>query len=81
MGVLKDNIGLFKDDQEDGPFTKLCLEAINSKNIVDMRQLLGRAQQIKTDGEMKNLKVASAFTAWNFQRIIDEVEDILDQEK
>jgi len=39
------------------------------------------AQQIKTEGELKNLKVAAAFTAWNFQRIIDEVEEIIDSEK
>lgn len=36
--------------------------------------------QIKTNSELKNLKVAAAFTEWTFSKIVAEVEDIIDQD-
>ena len=64
-GVFKGTVGIFQNDKEDGEFTKLCLNALPQKQV-DMSSFLRASQQIKTEGELKNLKVAAAFTAWNF---------------
>jgi len=80
-GVIKGSVGIFQNDKEDGEFTKLSLKALESQKQVDMSSFLRSSQQIKTEGELKNLKVAADFAAWNFQRIIDEVEEIIDSEK
>jgi nucleosome binding factor SPN SPT16 subunit len=37
--------------------------------------------QVKTSSELKNLKIAAAFTEWTFSKIVAEVEDIIDDDK
>ena len=42
---------------------------------------MDQTNQIKTSSELKNIKVAGAFTEWTFKKIITEVEDIIDEDK
>lgn len=49
--------------------------------IVDMMPLVKAAQCIKTESEVTNLRHASRFTSWNFGRIVEYIEDILESEK
>lgn len=46
-----------------------------------MNSLLKLAQVTKTESEIANLRMASKFTSWNFGRIVEYIEDILESEK
>jgi len=46
-----------------------------------MNPLLKLAQVTKTESEITNLRMASKFTSWNFGRIVEYIEDILESEK
>ena len=46
-----------------------------------MNSLLKLVQVTKTESEIANLRMASKFTSWNFGRIVEYIEDILESEK
>lgn len=42
---------------------------------------MDKVNMTKIKPEVDNLKVAANFVKWTFDSIVDEVEDIIDQEK
>ena len=77
------SVATWTKDKEDGDLTKQTLTtlAIKGAKIVDLKEFADQMNQIKTVTELKNLKVAAAFIQWTFQKVVTEVEDIIDSDK
>jgi nucleosome binding factor SPN SPT16 subunit len=73
-------VATWTKDKPDGDLTNATLNTLSIKGakIVDLKEITDQINQVKTSSELKNLKVAAAFTEWTFTKIISEVEDILD---
>lgn len=77
------NIAVFLKDKEDGDLTRTALEQaknLASGKLVEYKPHFDRANQIKSEQELKNLEIASAFTEWSFSRLVEEVEDIIEND-
>lgn len=76
-------IGVFLKDKEDGDLTSATLKAVEDKGFqkVEMKDFLDEVHMTKIQSEVDNLKVASRFVKWTFDNIVNEVEDIIDEEK
>lgn len=70
-------------DKPDGDLTQTTLEALKTHGakLVDLKEFHDQFNLLKTPSEQKNQKVASQFTSWTFTRIIEEVEDIIEDKK
>jgi nucleosome binding factor SPN SPT16 subunit len=81
-GSIGKKTGCFKTDKEDSKLTTLTLQAIGKESeIVEMMPLLKLSQMVKVESEVTNLRQSSRFTAWLFRRIVEYIEDILENEK
>lgn len=76
-------VATWTKDKPDGDLTNATLTTIDIKGAktVDLKDFMEQTNQVKTSSELKNLKVAGAFTEWTFSKIISEVEDIIDEDK
>ena len=76
-------VATWTKDKPDGDLTNVTLTTIDIKGAktVDLKDFLEQTNQVKTSSELRNLKVAGAFTEWTFSKIITEVEDIIDEDK
>ena len=70
-------------DKPDGDLTTATLTTLDIKGVktVDLKDFMDQTNQVKTASELKNLKVAGAFTEWTFNKIVKEVEDIIEEDK
>lgn len=48
---------------------------------MDLKDFMDQVNLAKSTSELKNLKVAAAFTEWSFGKIVSEIEDIIDENK
>lgn len=76
-------VATWSKDKPDGDLTATTFETLKNRNatLVDLKDLQDQFNLLKTASEQKNQKVASQFTAWTFSRIIEEVEDIIEDKK
>ena len=76
-------VATWSKDKPDGDLTNAALNTLNIKGAktIDLKDFMDQMTQIKTSSELKNLKVAAAFTEWTFNKIVAEVEDIIDDDK
>jgi Xaa-Pro aminopeptidase len=76
-------VGLFLDDKEDCDLTKLIQKKMTGKgsSFVNMKDFIDQANSVKTPSELQNIKIASEFTEWTFNKIIEEVEAIFEYDK
>ena len=70
-------------DKPDGDLTKLSIEAFKKKgaSFVDMKEFHDLVNIKKTKQEQQNVSIAAKFTQWTFERIIDEIENIIEDKK
>jgi len=68
-------------DKADGDLTKAALTAISKAQIVDLKDLYDAINKVKTASELKNQRVAAAFTEWTFSRVVEEIEGIIEDKK
>jgi prophage DNA circulation protein len=43
--------------------------------------MLDKANMVKIDAEIENLKTAARFVKWTFENLVNEVEDIIEIDK
>jgi hypothetical protein len=46
-----------------------------------MKEFYDRICMVKTKPEVDNMRVAGQFTEWTFSKIVEEVEDIIEEKK
>lgn len=70
-------------DKPDGELTKLSIEAFKKKgtSFVDMKEFHDLVNLKKTKHEQQNIQIAAKFTQWTFERVIEEVENIIEDKK
>jgi Xaa-Pro aminopeptidase len=68
-------------DKPDGDLTKAAFEALSKSKIVDLKDLADSFNKIKTTTEVRNQRVAASFTEWTFSRVIEEIEEIIEDKK
>lgn len=82
--ITGSKIGMFlKNDQEDGDLTKTVIERIGANNFerVEMQDFMNKVNKIKIAPEITNIRTASAFTEWTFEKVVKELEDSIEQER
>ena len=74
---------VWEKDKPDCDLTRQTIETVKARNtkLVDMKDFNDMMCKQKTMLEQKNQKTASSFTAWMFERIIEETEDIIEEKK
>jgi len=74
---------VWEKDKPDCDLTRQTIETVKARNtkLVDMKDFNDMMCKQKTMLEQKNQKTASSFTAWMFERIIEEIEDIIEEKK
>ncbi len=67
-------------DKDDGDLTKATLNMLKTKGakIVELKDFMDKVHVVKTQTEIKNLDLAGKFTQLAFTKIVDEVEDIIE---
>jgi nucleosome binding factor SPN SPT16 subunit len=50
-------------------------------SFVEMKDFIDTANNVKTASEISNLRTSAAFTDWTFKKIVNEVENILENDK
>lgn len=48
---------------------------------MEMKDLMDKVHMTKIEPELKNMRVAAGFVNWTFSNLINEVEDIIEDEK
>lgn len=82
--VKGSKIGVFLRDKEDGDLTAQTLKAIDDNSQfmkVDMKDFMDKVHLTKIQPEIENLTYGAKFVKWTFDKIITEVEDIIDLER
>jgi len=76
-------VATWTKDKPDGDLTNAIFTTFDIKGAktVDLKDFMDQTNQVKTASELKNLKVAAAFTGWTFEKIVAEVEDVIDEDK
>lgn len=76
-----EQVATWTKDKPDGDLTKAAFEALSKSKIVDLKDLADSFNKIKTATEVRNQRIAAAFTEWTFSRVIDEIEGIIEDKK
>jgi nucleosome binding factor SPN SPT16 subunit len=43
-----------------------------------MQDFMAKVNKVKIEAEIKNIKLASAFTEWSFKKVVKEVEECIE---
>ena len=74
-------IASWTKDKPDGDLTKAAFASLSSSTIVDLKEFADSFNKVKTATEIRNQRVAASFTEWTFSRVIEEIEEIIEDKK
>lgn len=82
VGDLK-TIATWQNDKPDGELTTTVLQGMQSEGakLIDLQPFADRYNMTKTHPEQGNMRLSGAFTQWTFAKVVDEVEDIIEEKK
>ena len=49
--------------------------------MVEMSDFFADVQKVKLAGEQQNMQMAANLTTWTFEKIVQEIEDIIEEDK
>ena len=73
----------FQKDRVDGDLSQKVFDSFSERgaSMVELNVFYQEVQKVKLQGEQKNMQLAAAFTEWTFKRIVNEIEEVIEEDK
>ena len=76
-------VAVFKNDKIDGELSQKVFDEFQERGseMVEMSDFFADVQKVKLAGEQQNMQMAANLTTWTFEKIVQEIEDIIEEDK
>ena len=76
-------VAVFNKDKLDGDLSQNVFDNLKKRvvTLLEMSDFVEDMQKVKIEDEQKNMGIAAKLTEWTFKRIVQEIEDIIEEEK
>ena len=73
----------FQKDRMDGDLSQKVFDGLNQRGatLVELSDFFQDVQKVKLDCELSSMQMAANFTEWTFKRIVNEIEEIIEEDK
>ena len=76
-------VAVFQNDKFDGELSQKVFDGFQERGteMVEMSDFFADVQKVKLAGEQQNMQMAANLTTWTFEKIVQEIEDIIEEDK